>query len=84
MTKCDEIDNGDSDYGEYHGYISAEIEAFLKAGYSCEEIQESLKEEQAKMTHKIILDEFYLGRFENGVIEIGKAASIPLMFKYLK
>ena len=81
MPKCEEIDNGESDYGEY---ISAEIEAFLKAGYSCEEIQESLKEEQAKMTHKIILDEFYLGRFENGVIEIAKAASIPLMFKYLK
>ena len=50
MTKCEEIDDGDSDYGEY---ISAEIEAFLKAGYSCEEIQ-LLKEEPAKMS--FILD----------------------------
>ena len=51
MTKCEEIDYGDSDYGEY---ISAEVEAFLKVGYSCEEIQELLKEEPAKMS--FILD----------------------------
>ena len=50
MTNCEEIDYANSDYGEY---ISAEIEAFLKAGYSCEEIQ-LLKEEPAKMS--FILD----------------------------
>ena len=64
MTKCEEIDDGDSDYGEY---ISAEIEKNSKAGYNCEDIQELMN---------------YFGRFENGVIKIGKATSIPL--KHLK
>ena len=32
---------------------------------------------------KIDANEFYLRRFENGVIEIGKAISNPLMFNHL-
>ena len=45
MTNCEEIDYANSDYGEY---IYAQ--GLFKEGYSCEEIQELLKEDQAKMS----------------------------------